>query len=456
MQTAGLIRITIATPRRRIDMALPDHASVAELLPGVLARAGEGMADKGVAGGGWLLRRDDGTAFDLNRTLGAYRVRDGEILHLTSARTNWPEPEYDDLADAIATGSGRTGKAWGPRHTRRAGLAVGAFVVLLGLVAVMRAGPPWTGPGLCALATAVALLVAGVILARPAADADAGAVLAATALPFAFAAGVLIPAGSHAVTDLTPGHVLLAGAALLLAALVGYLGVAVAQAVFAGAAALGLFTLIGGLVSLLWDLAAHQAAGVLAAGLLLLSTMFAPLALRLGKVPMPVLPRTTADLVRDDPQPSLVRVHAAVARADGLLTGMLGGAAVAVIAGEALLTADGGMGSMVLLAVLTVGFLLRARLYPVPRQRIPLLLIGVFGLGCLVAGPFTMPLAATGVLLPAVAAGVIAAGILLSTRAANPYLGRFAEYSEILVLAAVVPMACWVLGLYAYVRGLGG
>lgn len=455
MQTAGLIRITIASPRRRIDMALPEHAAVAELLPGLLARAGEGMADKGVADGGWQLRRADGTPFDLNRTLGSHRVRDGEILHLTSARTNWPEPEYDDLADAIATGSGRTGQAWGPRHTRLAGLAAGAVVILLGLVGVVRAGPPWTSPALTALGTAAVLVVAGVVLARPVGDAEAGAVLTAAALPFAFLGGGLSLAGGHPVTDLSAGHLMLAGASLLLVALVGYLGVAAAQTLFAGAATAGLLTVLGGLAGT-GDLVGHEAAAVVAGGLLVASIMFAPLALRLGKVPMPVLPRSTADLVRDDPQPPLHRVHAAVARADGLLTGMLTGTAVVVMCCEISLARDGTTASVLMVAVLTVGFLLRARLYPVLRQRVPLLATGMFGICCLVAGPFTLPPASVGVLLLAVAAGVIAAGILLSTRAANPYLGRFAEYSEILVMIAVVPVACWVLGLYAYVRGLGG
>ena len=56
----------------------------------------------------------------------------------------------------------------------------------------------------------------------------------------------------------------------------------------------------------------------------------------------------------------------------------------------------------------------------------------------------------------AVAAVAIAAGIGYSTRAAGPYLGRFAEYAEIAVMVAVVPVTCSVLGLYGYVRGLGG
>ncbi|MFD2414730.1 type VII secretion integral membrane protein EccD [Amycolatopsis pigmentata] len=457
MQTVGLIRITIAAPKRRIDMALPEHASLAELLPGLLARAGEGLADEGVPGGGWQLRRPDGTPFDLGRTLAAHRVRDGEILHLAGARTNWPEPEYDDIVDAIATGATHTGQAWGPRHTRLASLAVGATTILLGLIPIPSAGPPWPAAASWALGVAGILLIAGVVLARAVGDAEAGAVVAAPALPFAFAGGGLVLAGGHALTDLSAGHLILAGVALSAAALVGYLGVVAAQTLFAGAATAGLLAVLGGVLAGAAGLPGHQAAGVVAAAVLVLSIGFAPLALRLGRVPMPVLPRSTNDLVRNDPQPPIDRVHAAVARADGLLTGMLAGASAVVMCSEVLLTRDGGGGPMTLVAVLSAGFLLRARLYPTLRQRIPLLVDGIFGAACLVVGMVgAMPLVSVGALLLAVAAGVIASGVLLGGRAANPYLGRIAEYSEILLMAAVVPVACWVLGLYGLVRGLGG
>lgn len=460
MQTAGLVRVTIATPHRRIDMALPEHASVAEILPGLLARAGASLADDGVAGGGWQLRRADGTAFDLDRTLGAYRVRDGEILHLTARRTDWPEPEYDDLVDAIATGSGRTGRAWAPRHTRLAGLATGAMSVLLGLLAVLRAGPPWTSPALWALGATAMLLTAGVVLARAMRDAGAGAVVAAAALPFAFTGGGLLLAGDSPVTELSAGHLLTASAALLLAASVGYLGVTAAPELFAGAATAGLLGVIGGWLATIDELAGYRSAAVIGGGLLAMSTAFAPLALRLAQVPMPVLPRSTADLVRDDPQPPLELVHAAVARADALLTGMLGGAAVVVMYCQFVLIRSDSVAAVVLVTVLAAGFLVRARLYPILRQRVLVLVTGMFGAACLAAGPAMAGrealLSLTGPLLLAVAAGVIAIGLVLSTRAANPYLGRIAEYFEILVMVAIVPGACSVLGLYGYVRGLGG
>jgi len=38
----------------------------------------------------------------------------------------------------------------------------------------------------------------------------------------------------------------------------------------------------------------------------------------------------------------------------------------------------------------------------------------------------------------------------------GPRLGRYAELLEIVVVLAVVPVLCAVLGLYGYLRGLGG
>ncbi|MGW0432174.1 type VII secretion integral membrane protein EccD [Micromonospora sp. NPDC003197] len=460
MQSTGLVRVTVATAHRRIDMALPEQAAVAEILPGILVRAGEGLADDGVDHGGWLLRRADGSVFDLDRTLASHRVRDGEILHLTDRRIDWPELEYDDLVDAIATGSGRTGAAWGPRHTRQAGLAAGVVAMLLGLLAVLRAGPPWTLPALWALGVSALLLVAAVVLARAIGDAGVGTVLAAIALPFAFTGGGLLLAGDKPLTELSAGHLVVAGAMLLLVALVGQVGVTAATALFTGAAMVGLLGVVGGWLTSIDEFESYEAAAIVGGVVLAVSTMFTSLALRLGRVPMPVLPRSAADLVRDDPQPSLTLVHAAVARAEALLTGMLTGSCVAVMCCQVVLIRSDSTAAVVLVGVLAAGFLLRARLYPILRQRVPLLVTGMFGVGCLFVGPLMADrsalLVSTGPLLLALAVVVIAAGIVYSTRVPNLYLGRFAEYSEILVMAAVVPVACSVLGLYGYVRGLGG
>src|SRR5437763_17203211 len=106
---AGWGRVPVHAPERRLDVALPEHTPLAELLPELLRHAGEGLPDAGQAHGGWVLRRADGVALSVGTTLVQQGVRDGEVLYLAPARTGWPELEYDDVADAIATGARRYG-----------------------------------------------------------------------------------------------------------------------------------------------------------------------------------------------------------------------------------------------------------------------------------------------------------------------------------------------------------
>lgn len=460
MNTTGLVRVTVAAPARRIDLALPERAPLAELLPGLLGHAGEDLADAGAMAGGWVLRRADGAVLEPARTLAAQRVRDGEVLHLTHAQTDWPELEYDDLVDAIATGSARTGATWGPRHTRTTGLGLGALAVALCLAAVLRSGPPWTGPAWWSIGVAAVLLAAALLLARAGGDTGAGAVTAAVALPFAFAGGGLVFAGDRGLFDLGAAQLLGASAALLLAAVVGLLGVVDRAAVFVGAATIGVFGVLGGWLATLDSLEGYEAAALIAGLGLAFSPILAPLSVRLSRVPMPVLPKEAADLLRDDPQPPRTAVYAAVLRADSLLTGMIAGLGIVVVPCQALLITSGSEAGLILVMILTVGYLLRARLYPIVRQRVSMLTAGLAGAVCLALGPLMsdradlLSMAGPVLLLVGVLAALL--GVVHSTRAASPYLGRYAEILEVIVVLAIVPVMCSVLGLYGYVRGLGG
>ena len=440
-----------------MDLALPAGSPVAELLPGLLRRAGESLADEGARDGGWVLRRADGTAVEPGRTLDAQRILDGEVLHLAPGTVDWPEPEYDDLVDAVAAGAGRTGRLWGARHTRQAGLGAAAVSVLLILLAVLRAGPPWPVPAGVALAVAAAALVAGTLVARAGGDAGTGAVLAALGLPAALLGGALVVAGSHPPADLGAPHLLAGCAVLVVAAVLGRLGAVDRAALFATAATACLLgALTAAALTLGWA-DGHRAAAVLAVAVFLLSPLTAGPAARLGRVPLPVLPRTAADLVRDDPQPPRLSVEAAVQRADALLTGLLTGGAVAVCAAVVLLARGSGW-TVVLLVLLAAGFALRARLYPALRHRAPLLVTGCFVAAAVAAGPLMAApdrLRAVPVLLGAGSLAV-AAATAYSRRPPGVALGRYAELLEAALVLACVPVLCAVLGLYALVRGLGG
>src|SRR6266508_4348771 len=242
--STGLTRVTISSPQRRVDVALPDGVPLAELLPELLEHAGEAMADNGERHGGWALRRADGTALSPGAALTTQGVRDGAVLHLVPARAEWPELEYDDVVEAIAAGARRYGVGWSGRASRVTALAVAGVALAAGLWAVLRSGPEWTVPALAALGVAAVLLLAGVVSSRAYGDVVAGAALCAYAMPYGFVGGLVLLAGSAPLSQVKAWHLLDGAVALLVTALLGAVGAAYALRLFvagATAAVLGVF-----------------------------------------------------------------------------------------------------------------------------------------------------------------------------------------------------------------------
>lgn len=453
--TTDLARITVAAPHRRIDVALPAHVPLADLLPVVLRHAGESLADDGEGHGGWELRRSDGVALVASRALAAQEILDGEVLHLVPHSTQWPEPDFDDVADAIAEGSRRHAAPWTGTATLRAGLGIVGVVLMAGLYPIMSFDTGRVASGGVALAVAALLVLVGAVLARVLAQAPAGGVLAAFGLPYAAVGGVLLIDGDPMSLDAP--DVLAASAALLATSVVAYVTVVGYGRIFVAGT---LTAVMGGFGALLAPSAGSAGAAAVATSMLVvLITLFPLLAMRLGRLPLPSVPQTVADLA-GTPLPPRNRMFAAVARADEILTGLLIGAAF-VHGVAAVLMVGAGVGGALLTGLVGVLNLLRARLFVTVGMRLPLLLAGVTGL--LVLTTWTLTSAEPGVRLAVGAAGafvgsmaVLAASVNYSRRAPSPYLRRAAEILDIVLLLAVVPVACAVMGLFGWIRGLGG
>lgn len=474
--STGLARVTISAPQRRVDVALPEHLPLAELLPEVLRHAGEGLADDGEKHGGWLLRRTDGEPLAPGKALLPQGIRDGDVLHLVPARAQWPELEYDDVVEAIADGARRRGSAWAGRNTRIATLSGAGGLLAVGLLAVIAGGPLWELGTFVALGAAVLLAIGAVVASRAYGDATAGAALGAYAMPFAFFGGALLvatgdPAGVLGPVGWLGAPEALAGSvALLLIAVLGMVGVASGLRVFAAGASIGL---LGALTALLgFLLSAGGAAAVLMATLVCAIGLLPLLAIRFGKLPMPPITLPTGAEAAEGftaaspsqsgvrERPDRGRVFAAVARTEEMLTGMLVGHAVLAVAAALLLVADGGVGGRLMVAVSAAALLLRSRLFVTIRQRVPMVLAGVvsavvLGVALLLRADETelLLLTAGGLILGLV---TVAAGATYSKREPGPYLGRTADIVDTLMVVAVVPVACAVLGLYGRARGLVG
>ena len=466
--TTGLARVTISAPQRRVDVALPEQVPLAELLPEVLRHAGEGLADDGERHGGWVLRRTDGAVLTTAQALLPQGVRDGEVLHLVPARAQWPELEYDDVVEAIADGARRRGSAWSPATTRAATLAGAGVPLAVGLLAVLAAGPGHRAGWSVAAAVALLLTLAGTAASRAYGDGPAGATLGGYALPWAAAAGALAVSSGDPVGPFAPlrwlgAPELLAGSVtLLLVSVLGLLGVAARSRVFVAGATVGPVGALAALGALV--LSPEGTAAVLLGVLVFAIGALPLLAIRLGKVPLPPItlpaaaPTGASYGVRDLPDRG--RVHAAVARTEEMLTGMLLGHAVLAVAAAAVLATAGGLAGRLLVAVGSAVLLLRSRLFVAVRHRVPAVVAGLAGFGVLGAvlagraGPAgLLALTAGGLTLALVA---VAAGTTYARRPVSPYLGRLADLTDTALVISVVPVACAVLDLYDRARGLLG
>ncbi|MBT0768127.1 type VII secretion integral membrane protein EccD [Kineosporia sp. J2-2] len=455
----GLARVVVMTPKRRLTVALPEQLPVASLLPGLLRQGGDDLAVDGLSTGGYTLRRADGTPLDVTRGLAPQGIHDGELLCLVPLHQEWPEPEYDDVVDAIADGARRSQRAWTPSGTRTTGLAVTVVTTLL-LTALLLVTPGAAGAAaLVLLGLAVVLTGAGTILSRALSDATAGAVVAAPAMPVALAGGVLIAQGIDQPW-LGSAQLMTGSAALLLVAVAGLLGVADLRQVFVG----GVVTGLGGLAGAGLAMTAPEALGsaaVCCTVLLLFGAAYPLLAVRLARVPLPTVPRDMDDLRAGDAGPSYPDTVARVTRATDILTGLLLGTAVVTLACTVLLAADGATASLLLAGAVSTAHLLRARMLVAARQRLLPMLTGLLGLGVTVTG-LALTLTDTQRLLIVVpilvlfACGSCVVALVHSRRAASPRLGRWADILDVVLTLAAGPLAAAVLGLFPYVRGLAG
>jgi type VII secretion integral membrane protein EccD len=459
--SAGLARITVSGPQRRVDLALPEHVPLAELLPEVLRHAGDGLADDGEQHGGWVLRRTDGTALRTGQALQQQGVRDGEVLHLVPARVQWPEPEYDDVVEAIAEGARRAGAQWSGAATRAATLVAASVALAVGLLAVLYAGPAWTPGAVLTLGLSAGLCLAGVIASRAYGDAAAGATLGAWAMPYAFFGAALLISTGDPVGVLAPvrwigaPEALAGSVALLLAALLAGLGVVAGLRVFTAGMTIG----AGGAVTALagFVLPPASAAAILVSALICGVGLLPLLAIRLGNLPLPATGRTDSG---QSARPRLDQemIFVAVARSEELLAGMLIGHALLVAVAALVLVASGGPVGRILAAMSATAMLLRARLFVSLRHRVPLVAAGLLGLG-MVGLALADPAGRAGLLgvaagAPPLALLIVAAGAVYSRRPPSPYLARAADLLDTVLLISVVPVACAVLGLYARARGL--
>ncbi|WP_433511905.1 type VII secretion integral membrane protein EccD [Nonomuraea sp. CA-143628] len=454
-----LCRVTIVTPRGSLDLGLPSDMPLASMLPTLLRIAGEGLAEAGLAHGGWVLQRVGGQPFDVNVTLSDLAVHDGELLHLRPRGHELPETVFDDVADAVATGVLERTSRWQPAVTRSYGLRTAAVALGAGAAVLLLTGPPWTPAAMVAAGIALVLLLAATALSRALGDAGAGAAIGYAALPYGFVAGLLGPDSPTGLTGLGAPHLLAAfGVTLMLATAIGF---AVAQGLptFLGVAFAAFCGLLGALAVMVLAVPAAGVAALLATLAVGMTTVVPSVSFRLAGLPLPALPTTADELRREGGDLDGRMVIDRTIVADAFCTGLLGGVSLLTLGAQILLAVTGTWPAIAMSLSLSAALLLRARVFEGRTQRMWLLTSALLGSGLpilAVAVGSSREVVLFGVVPGLVVLALLVAGVSLwlSASRPTPFWGRLADILDIVLMIALLPLALAVLDVYETIRGL--
>ncbi|MCC8338952.1 type VII secretion integral membrane protein EccD [Streptomyces sp. R1] len=461
---AGLCRLTVRAPEKVIDLAVPSDIPVMDLLPTLVDHAGEGLAESGLEHGGWVLQRLSGQRLEEESSLDSLGLKDGETVLLRPHTETIPEILLDDLVDGIAGSMRDRPFGWTPVISRRL-LLCSAVVAAFGSLVVLTASATPSAVRAVGAAVVALLLLAGAGSAsRAVGDAGAGAALGVPAVVGLAVAGWLLP-GGHIGTS-AAGHEVL-GSRLLAAGAAGAGGSMLAVAVvgtfatlYVGVALMSIAVSGAGVLIIAAGLSLSEVAGVLALAAVVLGAFVPSLSFRLAGFRLPPLPSNAEQLQEgiEPHSPSVVEARAVVA--DAWMTGLYGAVGIICTASVAGLALEPHLPELLVLGVLSMLLLLHGRGLGNTVQRLALTIPAVLGAATLTgllaadSSPLGRVLMAAGLL--GVTAAVSIAAWTVPGRRLVPYWGRAAELLHTLAAVAMLPLALWVLGLYAYLRGLQG
>ena len=190
--TSGLVRVTIASGSRRVDLVLPGAIPVAELVP-ELARS-VGLLDASTVYGGYRLVTQEGRILANDAGLTMQGIEDGGLLTVTAGVDDKAPRVYDDVVEAMADVVENELKPWEPVAGRRTALGAGGILLGLGALALLLQGESLLG-GVAAAVIAALLVVGGVVLARAQDEPEAGVAVSLLAALYAAVAGLLLAPG---------------------------------------------------------------------------------------------------------------------------------------------------------------------------------------------------------------------------------------------------------------------
>lgn len=450
----GLCRVCVHWGTAAADLALPAGVPVAVLIPS-LVDALE-VRHPGQEAARYQLSVPGASALDPSTTLAQNRVGDGAVLVLSRADAGAHAPRYVDVAQEVSAtledAAPLRGADGNRRFSRLSGAGAAVVLAAVGGLALLRnavSASHTRDIGVTAAIVGSAALVAmglAAIAHRAYRDPVVGLTLSVIATVLAAVAGFVVVPGAPGVSNVSLAAAAAAAVTCVLAVRLSGCGVVALTAAACFAAVIAAAALVGAITGAPPHVIA-SAAATLSLGLL-------------GAVPRVSIalaglsPRWAAPDVAD-PEPSDPWAPAQAIRADRWLASLRAGLAASGGAGAVITVLVGGprLSCLAFGTVAAAVLLLRSRSCEGARM----LGFAVSGIATAATtfGVAALRLQTQGPMLAAVTALAAAATYVgFAATASSPVVLRCVEALEWLAWAALVPLACWISGVYGAVRGM--
>jgi type VII secretion integral membrane protein EccD len=444
--TSGLVRVSVASGARRVDLVLPGSVPLVELVP-ELARS-VGLLDAATVYGGYRVVTASGRELSGESGLVAQGVEDGGLLTITAGVDEPPPRIYDDVVEAMTDVVERDLEPWSPASGRRTALTAAGLLMTLGGVALFVQHDSLLA-GVAAGVAAVVLVAGAVVLSRAQREPEAAVTVAWMGAAYAALGPLML-----ALRDGQPlfGSALAyAGAGALAAGLVCVVGLDEGRVLTIPPAVVGAIALATGLVLRGFDVDPAVLLTTTLVLVVLAGSLFPWLALGLtGTNVAPLF--TQADITADPHEIDPERVGADARVAHQILVASSATVGLLLVLVAPLAVSLGLSGTLLAVDACLVG-MLRTRQYRTGTEVLVGLGSGIVGLGSVAVSLLWLhdewrPTAA--VALAATGAALLAFTLLPGVPSLRR--GRLGDIAETACLLGLLPLLVLATGLYTSIR----
>jgi type VII secretion integral membrane protein EccD len=442
---SGLVRVTVTSGTRRVDLVLPGAVPVAELVP-ELARS-VGLLDAVTVYGGYRLVTQDGRALATDSGLTIQGVEDGGVITVAAGVDDEPPRVYDDVVEAMTDVVERDLKPWDAAAGRRTALWAAVALLVLGAASLLIQHGSDIAAG-ATVVVAIVLVLGAVVLSRVQGETDAAVTVALVGCGYAAVAGLMLAWG----TPFFGTPVAAAGGGALAAGLLAALGLGQSRSLLLPPVVAGGVFLATGLVM---QSSSYDAAVVLTTVLALVviaGSVFPWLALGATGTSVDQI-FSTADITNDPNEIDPERIGADARVAHEILVAVAATVGLLLVLVSPLAVSLGLAGTIVAVLASAV-VMLRTRQYRTGAEVLVGLVSGVLGLlatalSVLWLHPGWRPGAAVALAV----AGAVLLALTLLPQGTSVRRGRLGDVAESVALLALLPALVIATGVFSAISG---